>query len=281
MSTATCTLLRVTSTSLLSLTSIFLPLFLFFFYNHTSTTEIYTLSLHDALPISAPIGLEGNAGVARFRQPVGHILARIHVEELRSDFVLAALADAVNQQRAVFRDGSEIDTGCVVRAHGMRIDQHRVAAVQALAQIEHELVLAGQALAEKVAAIALGREFDGVDLQQRGESPLQVFAPGQPSQQRISVGVLCVDPRARFRRLLVFEPTVRVYQLDAMQYFCDVIHARLWRSLWLDTLAPGRRDHENGCENRSRQLPAKHPAESANGRMRMAGSSKHPCASSR
>src|SRR5690242_21420478 len=28
---------------------------LFFFYNDTSTTEIYTLSLHDALPISTPI----------------------------------------------------------------------------------------------------------------------------------------------------------------------------------------------------------------------------------
>src|SRR2546422_959882 len=29
-------------------------LFLFFFFNDTATTEIYTLSLHDALPISAP-----------------------------------------------------------------------------------------------------------------------------------------------------------------------------------------------------------------------------------
>src|SRR2546422_10717031 len=28
-------------------------LFLFFFFNDTATTEIYTLSLHDALPISA------------------------------------------------------------------------------------------------------------------------------------------------------------------------------------------------------------------------------------
>src|SRR6185312_17279299 len=27
-----------------------------FFFNGTATTEIYTLSLHDALPISAPIG---------------------------------------------------------------------------------------------------------------------------------------------------------------------------------------------------------------------------------
>src|SRR2546422_6623149 len=28
----------------------------FFFFNDTATTEIYTLSLHDALPISSPIG---------------------------------------------------------------------------------------------------------------------------------------------------------------------------------------------------------------------------------
>src|SRR5256885_17038365 len=30
-------------------------LFLFFFFNDTATTEIYTLSLHDALPISAAL----------------------------------------------------------------------------------------------------------------------------------------------------------------------------------------------------------------------------------
>src|SRR5947208_5819360 len=31
-----------------------LPISLFFFFNDTATTEIYTLSLHDALPISLP-----------------------------------------------------------------------------------------------------------------------------------------------------------------------------------------------------------------------------------
>src|SRR2546430_12369629 len=30
------------------------PLIFFFFFNDTATTEIYTLSLHDALPISVP-----------------------------------------------------------------------------------------------------------------------------------------------------------------------------------------------------------------------------------
>ena len=29
--------------------------FLYFFFNDTATTEIYTLSLHDALPIFVPI----------------------------------------------------------------------------------------------------------------------------------------------------------------------------------------------------------------------------------
>src|SRR5256885_4926455 len=33
--------------------------FVFFFFNDTATTEIYTLSLHDALPISAPRCVDG------------------------------------------------------------------------------------------------------------------------------------------------------------------------------------------------------------------------------
>src|SRR6266540_6526900 len=34
-------------------------LFFFFFFNDTATTEIYTLSLHDALPISRPCARSG------------------------------------------------------------------------------------------------------------------------------------------------------------------------------------------------------------------------------
>src|SRR2546430_16049424 len=33
------------------------PNFLFFFFNDTATTEIYTLSLHDALPISPSVSI--------------------------------------------------------------------------------------------------------------------------------------------------------------------------------------------------------------------------------
>src|SRR5438552_14143244 len=41
---------------------------LFFFFNATATTEIYTLSLHDALPISAPTGRERSARRRRARR---------------------------------------------------------------------------------------------------------------------------------------------------------------------------------------------------------------------
>src|SRR2546427_601632 len=39
--------------------------FLFFFFNDTATTEIYTLSLHDALPISKQCALKLSARTAR------------------------------------------------------------------------------------------------------------------------------------------------------------------------------------------------------------------------
>src|SRR5216683_8094823 len=39
--------------------------FFFFFFNDTATTEIYTLSLHDALPISSDGAKAGSVGVCR------------------------------------------------------------------------------------------------------------------------------------------------------------------------------------------------------------------------
>src|SRR2546425_12763958 len=49
--------------------------FFFFFFNDTATTEIYTLSLHDALPISPPHGHDP-AAAGRVRQ--GDLPARRH-----------------------------------------------------------------------------------------------------------------------------------------------------------------------------------------------------------
>src|SRR5256885_13173325 len=46
--------------------------FFFFFFNDTATTEIYTLSLHDALPISAPACRACWAGRCRPRLRTPH-----------------------------------------------------------------------------------------------------------------------------------------------------------------------------------------------------------------
>src|SRR6266480_8117305 len=73
---------------------LFASLFFFFFFNDTATTEIYTLSLHDALPIDTPrvdpdepdsSGHEPRRGVAA--QPrVAQLVPRSeeHTSELQS-----------------------------------------------------------------------------------------------------------------------------------------------------------------------------------------------------
>src|ERR1039457_7701252 len=58
--------------------------FLFvFFFNDTATTEIYTLSLHDALPISADPGAKDCDGHAPCG-PVGVSRSEEHTSELQS-----------------------------------------------------------------------------------------------------------------------------------------------------------------------------------------------------
>src|SRR5256885_5873802 len=64
-----------------------LPLFFFFFFfNDTATTEIYTLSLHDALPIwrGQSVGLHQHGAQARQQQGVHGLRSEEHTSELQS-----------------------------------------------------------------------------------------------------------------------------------------------------------------------------------------------------
>src|SRR5438874_8282929 len=54
--------------------------FFFFFFNDTATTEIYTLSLHDALPISAAIREQIFHHLARAQDEAGLVVLEIHAE---------------------------------------------------------------------------------------------------------------------------------------------------------------------------------------------------------
>src|SRR5437762_14073277 len=67
-----------------------LPFFFFFFFNDPATTEIYTLSLHDALPISQPARLRGGDHGRRSR-PIHveqHERSEEHTSELQSPMYL-------------------------------------------------------------------------------------------------------------------------------------------------------------------------------------------------
>src|SRR3989442_15691076 len=49
---------------------------IFFFFNDTATTEIYTLSLHDALPISVVGGSTCTSEEAEWATAVGRLIAK-------------------------------------------------------------------------------------------------------------------------------------------------------------------------------------------------------------
>src|SRR2546425_5543272 len=74
---------------------VFLPLFIFFFFfNDTATTEIYTLSLHDALPILRDAG--------------GHRRDRSTGQSAR-DIAAAGARETTRRERARSRSGAVRD----------------------------------------------------------------------------------------------------------------------------------------------------------------------------
>src|SRR2546429_5040098 len=89
------------------------PLFFFFFFNDTATTEIYTLSLHDALPIWFSAGVPAPARSASvffttlYLPPAASTARRSeeHTSELQSrlHLVCRLLLEKKNKQRERMR----------------------------------------------------------------------------------------------------------------------------------------------------------------------------------
>src|SRR3982750_4924057 len=74
----------------------------FFFFNDTATTEIYTLSLHDALPIWRPARRARHHAPAARRRGARH-RSEEHTSELqsRSDLVCRLLLEKKNKTQRV------------------------------------------------------------------------------------------------------------------------------------------------------------------------------------
>src|SRR6266496_1237668 len=81
-----------------SISLVFCPLYSFFFFNDTATTEIYTLSLHDALPISGlaleELDVDGAAHEALGRRDIRHQVLGVSREP----------EAVVDQRRELIRD---------------------------------------------------------------------------------------------------------------------------------------------------------------------------------
>src|SRR5256885_15253581 len=111
----------------------FLPLlrfFFFFFFNDTATTEIYTLSLHDALPISIVFcknGMTMGVGAGQMSR-----LDSARIASIKAEAAKLSLQGTVVASDAFFpfRDGLDVvvDAGatCVAQPGGSKIGRAHV-----------------------------------------------------------------------------------------------------------------------------------------------------------
>src|SRR5260370_30166502 len=83
-------------------------LFFFFFFNDTATTEIYTLSLHDALPICASLR-DYAGGIEASPERLAQIEDRLALLDGLKRKYGPALADVINVGVEVTRRLSEIE----------------------------------------------------------------------------------------------------------------------------------------------------------------------------
>src|SRR5437868_14648042 len=78
--------LRLCVSSIFFLFSPLLPLFFFFFFNDPAPPEIYTLSLHDALPISLETcaAMESSHDIHRFHSALWSLFTHISTADRKS-----------------------------------------------------------------------------------------------------------------------------------------------------------------------------------------------------
>src|SRR5215204_33924 len=177
----------------------------FFFFNDTATTEIYTLSLHDALPISVEFGdhrldrlvahlvgvLEDERVDGSGPQVFDQVGARIEADEddlARQALLLERLHDA--DGRGLVRGEEAVEVG--VRRQDVGRAVERAGAVRFAVLEGHDLdagVFGLDRLLETLLAL-VGRDRPGLDAED-GDAPLPVQARGQ-TLGRVDAALLVV-----------------------------------------------------------------------------------------
>src|SRR2546429_1330152 len=103
----------------------------FFFFNDTATTEIYTLSLHDALPIStrqprkmASVSSSSGFGPVELRNPRWALRSEEHTSELQSRLHLVCRL-LLEKKKKYTAGGASVRrsvVSAVLELHGCGID---------------------------------------------------------------------------------------------------------------------------------------------------------------
>src|SRR3989442_3215584 len=98
---------------------------LFFFFNDTATTEIYTLSLHDALPIYASVTCQRSEAILRYTHQVKHSGCRTFEDRkstrLNSSHVRTSYAVFCLKKKRVRVTAKALTVGGAVIEHRARL----------------------------------------------------------------------------------------------------------------------------------------------------------------
>ena len=100
---------------------VFVCLFVVFFFNDTATTEIYTLSLHDALPIYVHERKQFGQAIGEFQLIQGK-LADMYTTLSACRAYLYAIAQSCDRGESTRKDSAGVILYCSERATQMTLD---------------------------------------------------------------------------------------------------------------------------------------------------------------
>jgi hypothetical protein len=194
----------------------------------------------------AAVGQQRDAAVEPAGQHVGPVGPRRDVAHAQLRLVFAASAEAVDEDPPVLRDVRDADVDGVVGAERVRVQEHLVAALPPLADVEDREIVGRAPLLQEVAAAAPLRCRLHVVAAEGGQPRADRF-PARPAvQPRVRVPVLRLDPGPGLGAAAVLEPAVGVDDGDPVQDLSHVVPPSR-RRRGLSRLGDGdrrRRGHE-------------------------------------
>src|SRR5262249_32885890 len=172
------------------------------------------------------VAVPRHAAVQVACQDVGQVAAGVDVAHAQLRFVLAAAADEVDDAPAVAREILEAHARRAVGAERVRIAEHPPLPPQPAADVEDRELVVRSSPGGEVTAAALEWAGHRVDARQRGEAREDPGATRERVEERVGIGVLRVDERARLGAPLVLEPAIGIDDGDAVERLDHVVLAR-------------------------------------------------------